>query len=163
MTLNRRIEDELKLDNSLGTPTLLKYRGTAVQFRSLVAYLRPSKLLIHYMPYNTNWNYLNQCNDAITTTGKQKDWHEPSIGHLLSFKQAATGWKHPKEIADIGVTYITVPFNGSFSKPTIYRQLAGSGYDVDKAWIALGVDLRPVSIPAKDGPKFGLHKGQVKS
>ncbi|KAF2668186.1 hypothetical protein BT63DRAFT_471365 [Microthyrium microscopicum] len=63
---------------------------------------------------------------------------------------------------DIGVSYNTVPFNGSFSKPTIYRQLAGSGYDVDKAWIALGVDLRPVSIPAKEGPKFGLHKGQVK-
>jgi hypothetical protein len=81
----------------------------------------------------------------------------------------------------LDITYDTVQFNGSFSKETIYRKLAGTGYEVDQAWIALGVDCKslmqkdsyeleddqntvdhPISIAAERGVKYGLNIGQVK-
>ncbi|GIZ47978.1 hypothetical protein CKM354_001105300 [Cercospora kikuchii] len=57
------------------------------------------------------------------------------------------------------ITYYTQRFNGSFFKKTVFRNDAGP--EVDAAWEGLGVDYRPMLIPAEKARQAGLKYDQV--
>lgn len=61
---------------------------------------------------------------------------------------------------DVDFTWNLTPVNGSFKKETIYRHPASP--EVDAAWDELGASLKSFIIPEEDGPKYGLHPGQLK-
>ncbi|KFY67880.1 hypothetical protein V496_01370 [Pseudogymnoascus sp. VKM F-4515 (FW-2607)] len=61
---------------------------------------------------------------------------------------------------DVDIHYNVVRFNGSFLKENKFRQAAGP--EVDAAWASLGVDYRPLVVPADEAAKAGLLEDQVK-
>ncbi|KAF2431302.1 hypothetical protein EJ08DRAFT_713446 [Tothia fuscella] len=63
-------------------------------------------------------------------------------------------------IGDLGLSYKTVQYNGSFFKLNAFRQDAGP--EVDAAWSSLGVDYRAIAVPSDQASRSGFAQDQVK-
>ncbi|KAL2784373.1 hypothetical protein BJX66DRAFT_88740 [Aspergillus keveii] len=62
-------------------------------------------------------------------------------------------------LSNVPIKYHTQRFNGSLLKENIFRQDAGP--EVDAAWEALGVDYRPIRVPADEAARSGMAHDQV--
>jgi len=63
-------------------------------------------------------------------------------------------------VKEVGLSYHTVQYNGSFFNLNAFRQDAGP--EVDAAWESLGVDYRSAWVPAEQAARSGLSPDQVK-
>ncbi|KAL3488371.1 hypothetical protein BJX62DRAFT_179584 [Aspergillus germanicus] len=63
-------------------------------------------------------------------------------------------------LANIPVKYHTQRFNGSLLKENVFRQEAGP--EGDAAWEALGVNYRPIRVPAHEAARSGIAHDQVR-
>ncbi|OJJ56090.1 hypothetical protein ASPSYDRAFT_134841 [Aspergillus sydowii CBS 593.65] len=62
-------------------------------------------------------------------------------------------------MSNIPIKYHRQRFNGSLLKENIFRQ--GAGPEVDAAWESLGVNYRPISVPAEEATRSGIAPDQV--
>ncbi|RFU32373.1 hypothetical protein B7463_g3987, partial [Scytalidium lignicola] len=63
-------------------------------------------------------------------------------------------------LGSVDITYTSTKFNGSFFKETIYRKEASP--EVDAAWLALGVDYKPMVIPVEEVERSGISPDRLK-
>ncbi|KAL3466918.1 hypothetical protein BJX64DRAFT_284070 [Aspergillus heterothallicus] len=59
----------------------------------------------------------------------------------------------------IPITYHTQRFNGSLLKENVFRQAAGP--EVDAAWESLGINYRPIRVPANEALRSGIAVDHV--